>query len=735
MSFIEKASALITTGLKASSAINVIKGGLPQTFQPLIGKTSSEQGKNVYGLPNDLEQFASYSYLWTMSALTAEQFNNPTSYRNSPADLKHIVFSSAGRYDSQRTVIAGGRKPEYFIDNFKINSIISSNQKTGNTNAISFSFEIFEPYSMGLFLQSLQLAALDSGAKSYIQAPYVLKLDFQGYTDDGKQFKGIASRFFTVQLKKVTFDTNESGSTYTVECIPYNHRGFSSTVDKIFTNVSIFPDDKKNSTLKHLLSEGENSLCAVLNREQEKLLTEKKVNIVDDYIIEFPDTADQLFNTDAPAATNSATITPDSPPAKSIGAPTVRAIEYGNSAIATATTLHETTSGGLYPFSREEDTIDAKTGVIKRNQMSIDPKKRQFQFEKGQPITQIITQMVLASTYATDAIKKDATKEGFVKWFKIDVQIQLKDFDDKRGEYAKKIIYRVVPYNVSVSIFSNPTSAVPGYGELEKIIAKQYQYIYTGQNNNILKFDIKIDNLFFTGSNPSPETRSGTAVNVAQAGTGENTPEATETPEGAAGDNAIAANTGSVPIKRDDAMNKIAGNPSGYETSAELVAKSFHQAFLNNSADLINIDLEVLGDLYWIVDSGIGNYFSPKATTGKQINRDGTASYEGSDTYIYITFRTPADINERNGLYDFPDGGKESPFSGIYKVVKCENIFSAGVFKQNLKCLRMPKQAKDFDEQPQPTDPATTKQTIVKGEVPPKTEVQQESQEPGYGLF
>lgn len=727
MSFIDQATALITTGLKASSAINIIKGGIPQAFQPVIGKTSAEQGRNVYGLPNDLEQFASYTYLWTMSALTARQFNDPTSYRNSPADLKHIVFSSAGRYDEQRTSIAGGRRPEYFIDNFRMAAVISASQKTGNSNALSFSFDIFEPYSMGLFLQSLQLAALDSGAKSYIQAPYVLKLDFLGFTDDGKQFKGIASRYFTVKLKKVTFDTNESGSNYKVECIPYNHQGFGDTINKAFTNISIRPDDKtQDSTLKHLLSEGTNSLCAVLNREQEKLLKEKKIEIVDDYIIEFPNTADQLFNTDATAATNSATITPDSPPAKSVGAAYYKAIQYGNSAIATAKTLHETTSGGLYPFTREEDAIDAKTGVIKRNQMTIDPKKRQFHFEQKQPLTQIITQMVLASTYATDAIKKDATKEGFVKWFKIDVQLQLKDFDDVRGEYAKKIIFRVVPYNVSLSIFSNPTSAVPGYGELEKIIAKQYQYVYTGQNNNILKFDIKIDNLFFSGTNPSPETRSGTSANVSQTGTGEKTAEATESPKGPAGAAALGANTGSTPAKRDPFAYDEPANPSGYETSAELVAKSFHRAFLNNSSDMINIDLEVLGDLYWVVDSGIGNYFSPKATTGKQINRDGTAAYEGSDAYIYITFRTPTDINEYNGLYDFPDGGKESPFSGIYKVVRCENTFSGGEFKQSLKCIRLPKQAKDFDEQPQPTDSATAKLTAVKGETPPKTEVQQD---------
>lgn len=735
MSFIEKATALVTTGLKASSAVNLIKGGIPQTFQPLLGKTSGEQGRNVRGLPNDLEQFASYTYLFTFSALTSRQFNTPASYRNSPSELKHIVFASAGRYDSQRTVIEGGRKPEYFVDNFQIASVISASQKTGNSNAISYSFEVFEPYSMGLFLQSLQLAALDSGAKSYLQAPYVLKVDFLGFTDDGKLFQGIASKYFTVKLKKVTFDTNESGSNYKVECIPYNHQGYSNTIDTAFTDIAIFADKGKPVTVKHLLSEGENSLCAVMNRRQEVLVASNKITYPDEYVIEFPESVDQLINREVPDAPDSATITPDSPPARSVGSEISRTIDYGNSAIGNADMGITAESGGNYTFTREEDSIDAKTGVIQRNSMIIDPKNRKFHFPQKEKLTHIITQIILSSQYATDAITKDPDAQGFIDWFKIDIQFQLKEFDDKRGEYAKKIIFRVLPYKVNVSIFSNPTSAVPGYQELEKIIAKQYQYIYTGQNNDIIKFDIQINNLFFSGTNPSPEIQSGTAANVSQVGIGEKNPDKTSTPTGPSGDAAVASNTGSAAVKPDPSRLSDTPNPKGHETSAELVAKSFHQAFLNNSSDMINIDLEVIGDLYWVIDSGIGNYFSSKSDTGKQINKDGSANYEGSDVYIYISFRTPTDINERNGLYDFPNGGKESPFSGIYKVVRCDNTFNSGTFTQKLKCIRLPKQAKDFDNAAQPTDTGTLKQVNVEGEAPSKSNIQQEITEPGYGLL
>jgi hypothetical protein len=53
-------------------------------------------------------------------------------------------------------------------------------------------------------------------------------------------------------------------------------------------------------------------------------------------------------------------------------------------------------------------------------------------------------------------------------------------------------------------------------------------------------------------------------------------------------------------------------------------------------------------------------------------------------------------------LYDFPDDGRESPFSGIYKVIQCENTFADGTYRQKLKCIRMPLQAADFNNERQP---------------------------------
>ena len=121
------------------------------------------------------------------------------------------------------------------------------------------------------------------------------------------------------------------------------------------------------------------------------------------------------------------------------------------------------------------------------------------------------------------------------------------------------------------------------------------------------------------------------------------------------------------------------------------VAETFQQKFISgNSADLVTIDLEILGDPYWLVDSGMANHFSSSVSPTDQIAEDGTMNYESGNVYIYLTFRTPIDVNTTTGLYDFSQVAEDSPFGGIYRIVQCENTFSDGNWKQKLKCIRMP---------------------------------------------
>ena len=56
-------------------------------------------------------------------------------------------------------------------------------------------FDVYEPYSMGYFVQSVQTAALNAGYPNYIGTPFVLILDFVGHRDNGQMFT--ASKLLT----------------------------------------------------------------------------------------------------------------------------------------------------------------------------------------------------------------------------------------------------------------------------------------------------------------------------------------------------------------------------------------------------------------------------------------------------------------------------------------------------------------------------------------------------------
>ena len=688
------------TGKTPTKATDKIVNG-KSTTQADPNKKAPETKYVVSPKKNPLEDFASYSAVWTMACLTKDQFNKPETYRKT-GDLKNIVFSSAGRFDEKRVKTAYG-VPEYYINKFMMKTIIGANQKTGNSNAVKFEWEIFEPYSMGLLLQSLQIAARSANFLNYLDnAPFCLKLDFVGFGEDQALITSIKSKYFVVKITNVSFQVTESGSVYKMEGIPYNHQAFSDEINTMYQDIKLVADEK--GTVEELLSSGKNSLQSVLNGIEADMVFDEKILVPDEYEIVFPKKSNDFIRIDQQTPKTEdkkATADPSKPTdaAKTItGKSTVRQFvsEYDKNNIGPSEFGFDQSDGGNYSFRRPGFQYDAKTGIVVRDNMSINPKERSFLFSQGQSIIAIINQVILSSKYAKEGIVPD--KDGFITWWKIDVQVELLQLDNWTGDFARKYTFRVVPYRIHHTIFSNPNAAAIGYEQLAKEIVKSYDYIYTGQNINVLKFDIDIKNMFFTGINPALESRSSQTSDPNRNGPAEKTNNETKTGEGAA-NNAKAANFGRKRVKKDPALLARAVGGAGTKDVEQKVAEAFHTAFTDTTTELIKVNVEVLGDPYWLVDSGYANYFANKASEKSQETDDGTMNYESGDVFIYVSFQTPADIDEPSGLYLFSkDYGRESPFSGIYRVVACENTFTDGTFKQRLECIRMPGQANEFKD-------------------------------------
>ena len=707
LDFIATASGLAqgaasrVTGLLSAKATDPLQlGGITSILQKegIIKTTPESNLVNI--LKNPLENFATMSPMWTLSAVTIEQFNNPMSYRNSPKDLQYVVFASGGRFDKQRVSTAYGA-PEYYVNNFVMQTAIAPSGKTGNTNAYRFTFDIIEPHSMGLLLQSLQVAAKNAGHVNYNQAPFVLRLDFMGSSDDGKILSSIKPKFWGLKFIKITFTVSEVGSVYKCEAVPMSSAGFDDAVNVAYTDVKLSLSDNGPGDVKELLCTGKNSLMAYLNGLEEQAVKADKISVPDTYIIEFPTKSDEYINAaEVPGVTKRATADPKAPETAQVTGKNVAVkLEFGENDIGKADFGLGKNSGGNYPFAQVGDSVDKATGVVNRDNIVINPKTRTFQFTQEQKLTTIINQIILSSTYAKRALDPKNLVNDFIKWWRLDTQVQIKSLDPYTGDYAYKYVFRVVPFLVHRSIFSPATAGPMDYSELLKQVVKQYNYIYTGKNVDVLKFDIEINNLFFTGINSSAEANSGKVANQDQKGVIEAPGKETPTNKAAAGPKALEVVNGRRRVKKDPVQLKKPTGGQRDQDTEQKVAESFHQAFISSGAgDLVKVNLETVGDPYWMVDSGISNYFARTSTKSRFLTEDGTLNYEGGDVFIYITFRTPADIDEKTGLYQWPTKGKESPFSGIYRVTQCENTFNDGVFKQKLTCIRQVGQSQDFKD-------------------------------------
>lgn len=111
-----------------------------------------------------------------------------------------------------------------------------------------------------------------------------------------------------------------------------------------------------------------------------------------------------------------------------------------------------------------------------------------------------------------------------------------------------------------------------------------------------------------------------------------------------------------------------------------------HQAILDNTS-MIKLDLEILGDPYFLVTGGLGN--SRPKIIDSTITDNGEAPYFIHDVMILVEFRNPEDI-DKSGLIRFDDA--RIPYNGCYRVSKVNSMFKDGVFTQKLQGVRIPGQ-------------------------------------------
>jgi hypothetical protein len=718
--------------------VDQISGGIGGFLGSAFGSGFGNSFGGIGKQPNPLEQFASYNYIFTLGCLSDDELNFPDfTYRRRDPDVV-ILRSGGGPTPGSTSGYDQNGKTEYFIDDVEIETIVAGNANTRSTNATSLQFKVSEPYSMGLFLQTLQLAAKRARGpdSTYLEAPYLLTVEFKGYDDAGNFIHASnLRRMFPLKLVDIQFEVTESGSQYAVTAIPYQEVALTDETQTSHTETQF-----SGATVAEMLQTGAKSFTKILNDRQILKEEAKQVGKGDQYIILFPKTSSsaqesELFMQGQPEQGDDSATTrkfteeeikefyvsqtgdangkvPDnyeqelennkgiSVKRSSLGE-NIR--EYGEKLefmndIGKAKITKSNLDAGTQPMTGATQAESETTkGKIDRCKVTRTGDIRSSAYSAGKKIQDVIEETIILSEYGRNIADKKADGNGMVPWFRIQTQVFNADESAKTigstGKPARVFVYRVVPYLVHRSKFQGSSDASPGIVNLQRQAIKEYNYIYTGKNKDILNFDISFNAAFFTSiAGDSGQLGRDSKTAVTDEVTGGNA-------RAVSGKGESTSNLDTVSKSTDKVVkpNSVDGGGPVIHPESQ-VARDFNEALVNSPVDLMMVDLEIMGDPYYIVDSGMGNYNALQVPGLLNITKDGTMNYENGEVDIELNFRTPLDYGQN--YMDFPGGGTApvGQFSGLYQVLFCKNSFSNGQFTQTLQTIRRRAQPSETTE-------------------------------------
>ena len=308
----------------------------------------------------------------------------------------------------------------------------------------------------------------------------------------------------------------------------------------------------------------------------------------------------------------------------------------------------------------------------------------------------IIEDIVLTSSWAKELKDRAPDENGMVPWFRIDAETYLKanaDQENVYGEDAKVFHYKVVEYMVHSSHLQRPGDPGLSYNALRESAKKEYNYIYSGENTDILNFDIQFNAAFFQFIQPDyGQGNFDFKTGGLQQNTVLKTPETLTIKTENSGANSA---TGLTVQSFNQSTSTQGGGGAGIDNSKIRWARQFHDNILGSgSMDLVEVDLEIFGDPYFIVDSGMGNWTDSPGDLNSTAN--GQIDYQRSESDVLLNFRTPIDYNPETGGMIFPeDTIPVQQFSGLYRVTKITNEIRGNQFTQTLKLLRRRGQPED----------------------------------------
>lgn len=628
---------------------------------PTVGNTLGDLGRNflkniinsaTYPGENILHNYRTFNYRVTLAVVSPQEFTSG-SYKST--GFSNVIFSSYGKgtntnIKSNSSTLnnvqnfinvlnqSQNANYDYYLQDLYIKNYVSA-AKDWTTE---IKLKIVEPYSIDTFLNNIISALTVKGYKNFDKSnAFVLKIDFVGYHEDSEQPELIpySTRYYPMIITNMEAQLSQEGTVWEIKGVPINQSGTYDDVNLIPQNLSL-----SGNTVKDILKDLETAL------EEIRIKAEKDTNIKrTKYKIVFLD--------------EKGNVTENSPFAEALMFDAVRDAgtrEFKNSSLVNGT------------VQQGERPEDVKLTLTAPGNMGL---------------TRIIDSIIQDSYYVVEKIRNqfqgDIDSAGWIKWWRVVTKVDILEHDSSINQNIRLVTFQIVPrkvhYTKLTSIFV-PTYR-PSAKDFESMTARRYQWLYTGNNKDILSFNLNFNQLWtriITGNLGSSTAAPGSEKNskpedvVALKAT----PGASPTPA-----NLVAQNTQpDYTAGRQDSSIKSSANTD----PLFVIARDINR-IINSPYENIELNMEILGDPMWLGTQFIENG-STIAPDAQLFTVDGGIALRSVDPMIRVVAYSPRDINGQ-GFLTSGDSNEDkalSKISAYYTVREVESSFTGGVFKQKL---------------------------------------------------
>lgn len=485
--------------------------------------------KQLVPQPNILDQYASYTYQASLYLMTKESYQNMVSTGNKNLSNAKLLVQSGGAAAGTRNDYFG---LDYYIDSLELKSFIAGKSVKLAHNVSEVKMTVVEPNGIS-FIRNLDaavqqfLGGRQNAKRNFTSQIYLLVIRFYGYDAQGNLVRGgvaapnlssdpnaFVEKWYPLIITKVNFRVASKAVEYEIEAkAPPYYINASQGRGTIPYNIEL-----SGQTLKELLAgpatytTGSSAAASANARAAAAATDARRLDLTAPAKANAAQSNKQTVRTGLMAALNE--YQQNLVKAGKVQVPDEYEIEFALDALASATVLNTGLNIGATSMAKPGTAADQKLG----SKQSMDPKSRVESATAGMQIVQFIDMLVRNSSYIKEQQtliinekNNEAKTTGIniknTAWYKISFQAQAKidQYDEKRNGYAYKIKYIISPYKISQ--LNSPYFKAPTFNGVHK----QYRYWFTGENTQVISYEESLNALYYivlTGGNLGNATSS-----------------------------------------------------------------------------------------------------------------------------------------------------------------------------------------------------------------------------------